>query len=82
MNQYVKFLIVASFIAGSYAAAVKVQETTESGKSLSSISPEFAVIQKVYDDCQGTEDFVNCLKGKALHGISRAIEQVQLFLLK
>lgn len=78
MNQFiVKFLVViASFVVTTvYGAAVHTQQE-ESGKSIGDISPEFAVIQKVYDDCQGTDDFVKCLKGKALHGISRAIEQV------
>lgn len=77
MNQFVvKFLVVASF-ASAYGAAVLQQQPQSEAKSISDISPEFAVIQKVYDDCQGTEDFVKCLKGKALHGISRAIEQVE-----
>lgn len=80
MNQYIiKFLVVALFVATNvHGAAVHTEQSGEESqaKSISDISPEFAVIQKVYDDCQGTDDFVKCLKGKALHGISRAIEQV------
>ncbi|XP_063697532.1 uncharacterized protein LOC134828482 [Culicoides brevitarsis] len=85
MNQFVvKFLVVA-VASSAYGAAVHSQKPAENAasqaKSISDISPEFAVIQKVYDDCQDTEDFVKCLKGKALHGISRAIEQdsIQIF---
>lgn len=84
MNQFIiKFLVVVSFVAvGTYGAAVHSQsqsgEESQNGRSISDISPEFAVIQKVYDDCHDTEDFVKCLKGKALNGISRAIEQVRV----
>lgn len=82
MNQYiVKFLVVAFVTGGAYGAAVSNKQQPEEGKSISDISPEFAVIQKVYDDCQGTEDFVKCLKGKALNGISRAVEQVPCLVL-
>lgn len=34
------------------------------------------VVQKVYDDCSEKNDFVGCLKGKALTAISRALDQV------
>uniref|UniRef100_A0A182T8A1 Osiris 21 n=1 Tax=Anopheles maculatus TaxID=74869 RepID=A0A182T8A1_9DIPT len=35
---------------------------------------EICVLQKVYDDCQETADFTECLKQKALTSISRAID--------
>uniref|UniRef100_A0A336MM74 CSON014190 protein n=1 Tax=Culicoides sonorensis TaxID=179676 RepID=A0A336MM74_CULSO len=83
MNQYFKFLMIGYVAIVVQGAAVNIQPSTESsqGKSISDISPEFGLIQKVYDDCQGTDDFVTCLKGKALNGLSRAIEQdsVQIF---
>lgn len=37
--------------------------------------PEFTIIRKVYDTCQDTNDFLGCLKHKALHAISKAVEQ-------
>ncbi|XP_050093832.1 uncharacterized protein LOC126576567 [Anopheles aquasalis] len=35
---------------------------------------EICVLQKVYDDCQASGDFSECLKQKALSSISRAID--------
>ncbi|XP_035792818.1 uncharacterized protein LOC118467000 [Anopheles albimanus] len=35
---------------------------------------EICVLQKVYDDCQASGDFSECLKQKALTSISRAID--------
>lgn len=39
------------------------------------LGPEFHIIKKVYTDCQPKNDFMDCLKQKALNGISRAIDQ-------
>lgn len=39
-------------------------------------SAEFAVLQKVYDDCSAHHEITKCLKSKALNALSRAIEQV------
>lgn len=39
-------------------------------------SAEFAVLQKVYDDCSAQRELTTCLKGKALTALTRAVEQV------
>ncbi|XP_038222183.1 uncharacterized protein LOC119839825 isoform X1 [Zerene cesonia] len=36
---------------------------------------EFAVLQKVYDDCSAQKHLTTCLKGKALNALTRAVEQ-------
>jgi hypothetical protein len=38
-------------------------------------SAEFAVIQKVYDDCSTQPEITACLKSKALNALSRAVDQ-------
>ncbi|XP_072936660.1 uncharacterized protein [Epargyreus clarus] len=38
-------------------------------------SAEFAVLQKVYDDCSAQKHLTMCLKGKALTALTRAVEQ-------
>ncbi|KAG7311422.1 hypothetical protein JYU34_002465 [Plutella xylostella] len=38
-------------------------------------SAEFAVIQKVYDDCSSQKHLTTCLKSKALLALTRAVEQ-------
>ncbi|XP_047516111.1 uncharacterized protein LOC125056843 isoform X2 [Pieris napi] len=38
-------------------------------------SAEFAVLQKVYDDCSAQKHITACLKGKALNALTRAVEQ-------
>lgn len=42
-------------------------------------SAEFAVLQKVYDDCSAHHEITKCLKSKALNALSRAIEQVDIY---
>lgn len=37
--------------------------------------PEFTIIRKVYEDCQDKNDFILCLKERAMHALSRALEQ-------
>lgn len=49
--------------------------TVSSQASTSWLGPEFQIIRRVYDDCQAKNDFMSCLKHKALTGLSRAIEQ-------
>lgn len=39
-------------------------------------SPEFTMLQKVYDDCSAHKHLTTCLKGKALTALTRAVEQV------
>ncbi|XP_013134024.1 PREDICTED: uncharacterized protein LOC106099886 isoform X1 [Papilio polytes] len=38
-------------------------------------SPEFTMLQKVYDDCSAHKHLTTCLKGKALTALTRAVEQ-------
>lgn len=40
-------------------------------------SAEFAVLQKVYDDCSSHKHMTVCLKSKALMALTRAVEQVR-----
>ncbi|XP_004531521.1 uncharacterized protein LOC101449535 [Ceratitis capitata] len=37
--------------------------------------PEFMIARRVYEDCQEKNDFIGCLKQKALHALARALEQ-------
>lgn len=37
--------------------------------------PEFMIARRVYEDCQEKNDFIGCLKQKALTALSRALEQ-------
>ncbi|XP_016963446.1 uncharacterized protein LOC108033604 [Drosophila biarmipes] len=39
------------------------------------LGPEMALVRRVYDDCQDKNDFIGCLKQKALHALSRALDQ-------
>ncbi|KAH8403069.1 hypothetical protein KR222_003890 [Zaprionus bogoriensis] len=43
--------------------------------SWSGLGPELALVRRVYDDCRDKSDFISCLKQKALHGLSRALDQ-------
>lgn len=49
--------------------------TISSQTSTSWLGPEFQIIRRVYDDCHSKNDFMNCLKHKALNGLNRAIDQ-------
>ncbi|XP_065358488.1 uncharacterized protein Osi21 [Calliphora vicina] len=57
------------------ATSAKTTNTASSQTSTSWLGPEFQIIRRVYDDCQAKNDFMSCLKHKALTGLSRAIEQ-------
>ncbi|EDW80249.1 uncharacterized protein Dwil_GK21104 [Drosophila willistoni] len=37
--------------------------------------PELALVRRLYDDCQDKNDFIGCLKQKALNALTRAIGQ-------
>lgn len=63
-------LFTISGVALSASVAKKSSDIDQMGK-------EFSVLTKVYNDCEGKEDFGGCLKGKALTAISRAVEQVR-----
>lgn len=39
------------------------------------MGPEFHIIRKLYQHCQSKNDFVDCVKRKALRGLNRAIKQ-------
>ncbi|XP_017854655.1 uncharacterized protein LOC108608001 [Drosophila busckii] len=43
--------------------------------SLWSLPAEFALVRRVYDDCQDKQDFIGCLKQKSLQALTRAQEQ-------
>ncbi|XP_026325204.1 uncharacterized protein LOC113234147 isoform X1 [Hyposmocoma kahamanoa] len=53
------------------------QNEIDSGRAEDSWWPsaEFAVLQKVYDDCSSQKHLTMCLKGKALTALTRAVEQ-------
>lgn len=55
--------------------ASKSSSTGAHNTPTSWLGPEFQIIRRVYDDCQAKDDFMNCLKQKALNGLGRAIEQ-------
>lgn len=55
--------------------SAKSTDTTTSYASNSWLGPEFQIIRRVYDDCQAKNDFLTCIKHKALNGLNRAIEQ-------
>ncbi|KAM7351067.1 osiris 21 [Cochliomyia hominivorax] len=59
----------------SLTSTSKSSSTVSSQSSSSWFGPEFQIIRRVYDDCQAKNDFMSCLKHKALTGLSRAIEQ-------
>lgn len=56
-------------------SASSTSNTVASQTSNSWLGPEFQIMRRVYDDCQAKNDFISCLKHKALTGLSRAIEQ-------
>lgn len=75
--------------AGVEAAATQIQRrrrhsivetipaaaAATSGSSDWGLGPELTLARRVYDECQEKNDFVGCLKQKALHALSRALEQ-------
>lgn len=64
MNQ--KFAVEIFVLVSIITSIVTASEET------SWFGSEFSVLQKLYDDCQDTNDFSGCLKGKALTALSRA----------
>lgn len=69
--------------AGVDAASSQIQrrrrhsniESTASGTDYAGFGPELALVRRVYDDCRDKNDFISCLKQKALHALSRALDQ-------
>lgn len=45
------------------------------GADYAGFGPELALVRRVYDDCRDKNDFISCLKQKALHALSRALDQ-------
>lgn len=39
------------------------------------LGPEFSIVRKVYKDCSENNDFIGCLKQRALNAITKAVEQ-------
>ena len=64
-----ELLVVAVVVASLSEAA------TETFRGDSWLGPEFMVVRKVYGDGQDKNDFVACLKEKALVALTRALEQ-------
>ncbi|ETN67815.1 osiris 21 [Anopheles darlingi] len=65
-------LATTSALAAASGAAAAGGCSWRSGSSW--FGGEICVLQKVYDDCQASGDFSECLKQKALTSISRAID--------
>lgn len=66
-------LLVLFTVSGAVLGAAVAKQASD----IDLMGKEFSVLQKVYDDCHGNEDFGGCLKGKALTAISRAVDQVR-----
>lgn len=67
----VEILLVLTVSTAVFAATVAKRSNDDD-----QMGKEFNILQKVYDDCESKQDFTDCLKGKALTAISRAVEQV------
>lgn len=70
-------LVVELLVLFTLSGAVFSASVAKKSSEFDLMGKEFNVLQKVYDDCQGNEDFGGCLKGKALTAISRAVGQVR-----
>ncbi|XP_055376587.1 uncharacterized protein LOC129608857 [Condylostylus longicornis] len=53
---------------------VDIKHTHQIDK-IGGFGPEFGLVQKLYEDCQDTNDFIYCLKEKALNALSKAANQ-------
>lgn len=72
MNSRIAFEVLCLFtIATAVLAASVPKKSIESTPDSS-----WNIVQKVYDDCSEKNDFVGCLKGKAMTALSRALDQV------
>lgn len=40
------------------------------------LGSEWNLLQKVYDDCQNKDDFIGCIKGRALTAMDKAADRV------
>ena len=65
-------LLILFTISGAVLSASVAKKSSD----VDQMEKEFSVLSKVYNDCEGKEDFGGCLKGKALTAISRAVDQV------
>lgn len=73
-----KILLLVSIVSCSMAASLHNSENIvpHSNEATKAVSPELALLQKVYDECQEKNDFMKCPKGKAITALHRAVEQV------
>lgn len=74
------FVVVASANVRGPRRSRKMdsQNEIDSGRADESWWPsaEFAILQKVYDDCSSQKHLTMCLKGKALSVLTKAVQQV------
>ncbi|EDV98820.1 uncharacterized protein LOC6566839 [Drosophila grimshawi] len=59
----------------SLAEATPTPTSAAAGGDWGGLGPELALARRVYDGCQGKSDFLSCLKQKALHALTRALDQ-------
>ena len=72
----VECVVFISLISSSIAASARGFRVNSEN---SVFGGELSVLQKVYDDCQEKPDFTECLKGKALNAVARAIDMVCIY---
>lgn len=72
-------IAVELLVLFTLSGAVLSASVAKKSNDVEQMGKEFAVLQKVYDDCQDKEAFGECLKGKALTAIARAVDQVRTF---
>lgn len=70
-------IAVELLVLFTLSGAVLSASVAKKSDDVDQMGKEFSVITKVYNDCEGKEDFGGCLKGKALTAISRAVDQVK-----
>jgi hypothetical protein len=72
MNPRIALEILCLFAISTVVLAASVPKKSIEPATDSS----WNIVQKVYDDCSEKNDFVGCLKGKAMTALSRALDQV------
>lgn len=79
-SRQLDFFVFTAFVTVcmqlTVTAAQRHHRTTGSSTTGTSwLGPELSIVRRVYGDCQDKNDFLECLKQKALTAINRAIEQ-------
>ncbi|XP_022225411.2 uncharacterized protein LOC111076094 [Drosophila obscura] len=81
-----EWLLILACIASSSAAATQrrrrhsvveaaaTPSTSDWSMGLG-FGPEMSLVRRLYDDCQDKNDFIGCLKQKALHALARALDR-------